>query len=67
MSVTMTDVILRAPIRLLTTEPVRSEFLGESSLAGRLRVAHQHLSSYYVMHLDTLWPRNYRQAGQIYD
>ena len=62
MSVTMTDIILRSPIKILTTEPVRSEFLAQTRLEERLRVAHRHLSSYYVMHLESLWPRNYRQV-----
>ena len=64
MSVTMTEVILRSPIKILTTEPARSEFLRQESLTERLRVAHQHLSSYYMMHLEGLWPRNYREVRE---
>ena len=65
MSVTMMDVILRSPMKILTTEPARSEFLAGSSLTERLGVAHQHLSGYYVMHLESLWPRNYRQVFSV--
>ena len=60
MSTNITDIVLRDPLKILSSEPVRSSFLSQASLAERLRVAHEALSPHYQMQLEELWPRTYR-------
>ena len=62
MSSSITDVILRDPLKILSSEPAMTEFLCQPSLGERLRVAHSLLSPHYLMQLGDLWPRTYRQV-----
>ena len=62
MSTNITDVILRDPLKILSSEPARTEFLSQPSLGERLRVAYSLLSPHYLMQLGDLWPRTYRQV-----
>ena len=62
MSSSITDVILRDPLKILSSEPAMTEFLCQPSLGERLRLAYCLLSPHYLMQLGDLWPRTYRQV-----
>ena len=57
---TVMDTILNTPLKLLSTEPTKSQFLSQSP-TERLETAYTLLSPYYSMHLETAWPRTFRK------
>ena len=57
MSTSVMDIILNTPLKLLSD----SQFLSAGSTEDQLHVAYDVLSPYYSMHLDSAWPRSYRQ------
>ena len=58
MSTTVMDIILNTPLKLLSSD---SQFSAAESKDDQLRVAYDVLSPYYNMHLESAWPRSYRQ------
>ena len=56
---TVMDIILNTPLKLLSTEPSKTQFLSQSS-TERLETAYTLLAPYYSEHLETAWPRTFR-------
>ena len=57
------DIILNTPLKILSTQSTQQEFFSTSDTEERLKIAYDALAPYYSMHLESAWPRSFRQKS----
>ena len=62
MPLTVMDTLLNTPLKLLSSEPNKSNFFS-CSAEDRLETAYDILAPYYAEHLPSAWPRTFRQKS----